>query len=74
MKKNLMVLNLFYYNGRFEDAFLFTKNNAGETLRRLSKGQADVFRLWLNQRNSTTEKFESGLCNCVKIMLMKDVG
>lgn len=46
-----VIMLSFYYDedGRFEDAFILTRNAAGTTRRQLSRGAAPVYRLWMKQ-------------------------
>lgn len=71
---NLIMLNIFYYNGAFDSAYLMTKNPAGKTWRKLTKGKADVFRAWLKMHTSTTtDIYDSGDSRYVAIALIKSI-
>ena len=71
---NLMMLNIFYYKGAFDVAYLTTKNPAGETWRKLTKGKMDVFHAWLKMHASTTtDIYDSGDSRYVAITLMKKI-
>lgn len=66
-----VILRYYYYNNKFETAFFATKSGAGSTLRKLTHGEAEVFKLWIQQYNFCIDVYDDGELCCITYEVFK---